>query len=210
MPVKPISADEYFQIGCGRCKNGGTPKCKVHFWNKELKSLRTIIVKSGLKEEIKWDAPCFTHENKNILMLSALKENVVVSFFQGSLMSDPHGVLEKPGENSQHARYMRFTDEKNIASLKRTLLAYIKEAVDIKNSGIKVSPNQAPKLEIPEELTQAFQADVKLKKAFNALTPGRQRSYLLHITAAKQSATRQSRIVKCAKKIFQGKGFNER
>lgn len=107
MPKKPNNVDKFLEIGCGRCELGGTPDCKVNSWAQILSVIRKTLIDSGLKEEIKWSAPCYTHEGRNIVLLSALKESAVVSFFRGSELSDPVGILEKPGENSRFARYLR-------------------------------------------------------------------------------------------------------
>jgi len=210
MPVKPDNVDQYLESGCGRCEFGGTPQCKVNSWVEELRLLRGILQASGLTEEIKWGAPCYTHSGKNILMLSALKECVTVSFFQGAQLKDPENILEKPGANSRFARYIRFTDAQTIASLKPAILSYIQEAVEIEKSGKKLDvSNDAPQ-EYPDELIQMFEANPDFKEAFSTLTPGRQRGYLIHFSSAKQSKTRTTRIEKCMPKIFTGKGWNER
>jgi len=210
MAVKPHSVDQYLETGCGRCKKGGTPACKVHSWADELRLLREILNKTNLIEALKWNAPCYTHNSKNILMLSALKECVVVSFFQGALMSDPAGMLEMPGEHSQHMRYFRFSDRKSISSRKNILLDYIEEAIAISSNGKKPSIAKNNSQDYPNELVQIFKTNPEFKQAFSALTPGRQRSYLIHFSSAKQSQTISSRIEKCMTKIFDGKGFNER
>jgi len=210
MSVKPANVDQYMESGCGRCKFGGTPQCKVHAWAEELRLLRGIVQESELTEELKWSAPCYTHDGKNILMLSALKESVTVSFFQGAAMKDPENILEKPGENSRFARYIRFTDTQTIASLKPAILTYIQEAIEVQKSGEKVDVGNSATLEHPDELIQIFETNPDFEEAFSALTPGRQRGYLLHFTSAKQSKTKTARIEKSMPKIFNGKGWNER
>lgn len=210
MPVKPQDFDQYLDSGCGRCEFGGTPDCKVRSWTKELTMLRKILAQTDLTEEIKWSAPCYTHRGRNILTLSALKESAVVSFFRGAELSDPAKILEKPGENSRFARYIRFTEPKRITSLKITLCEYIREAIEIEQSGKAVTPSDEGATEHPHELTALFESDPKFADAFAALTPGRQRGYLIHFTSAKQSKTRTARIEKCRPKIFAGKGWNER
>ncbi len=209
MTIKPANVDQYLQSGCGRCAFGGTPQCKVHPWTVELRLLREIVQASGLTEEIKWSIPCYTHAGKNILLLSALKDSVTLSFFRGSEMQDPENILEKPGENSRFARYMRFTDTQSIAALKHAIPAYIQEAIVLESAGRKADASPDVPLEYPEELTQLFAANPAFAQAFAALTPGRQRGYLLHFTSAKQSTTRTTRIEKCVPKIFSGKGWNE-
>lgn len=210
MPVKPKSVDQYLNSGCGRCKFGGTPDCKVKTWTQELNLLRKILQQSGLTEAIKWSAPCYTHQGRNILMLSTLKESVTISFFRGAELSDPENVLEKPGENSRFTRYIRFTDAKQIRSLKKVILDYVREALEVEESGKKAKGSEDAVRQHPDELTQIFEANPKFEQAFAALTPGRRRGYLIHFSSAKQSKTRTARIEKCMPKIFAGKGWNER
>ena len=133
----------------------------------------------------------------------------MLSFFRGAELADPHDVLEKPGKNSRFARYMRFKDKKTVSARKRIITEYVEAAIDLEASGKKARPKAAA-IEHPVELTEAFSTDAKLKKAFAALTPGRQSGYLIHFTSAKQSKTRKSRIEKCTPKILKGKGWNER
>ncbi len=137
-------------------------------------------------------------------------ESVTISFFQGALMKDPENILEKPGENSRYARYIRFTDAQTVVSRKPVILSYIQEAIEIKKSGKKVDVSNNAPLEAPEELIQLFESDPVFEEAFSALTPGRRRGYLLHFSSAKQSKTRTARIEKSMPKIFSGKGWNER
>jgi len=210
MSVKPDNVDQYMASGCGRCEFGGTPQCKVHSWDEELRLLRGILQESGLTEELKWSAPCYTHDGKNILMLSALKESVTVSFFRGAQMKDPEHILEKPGEHSRFARYIRFTNVQTIASRKKAILRYIQEAIELENSGKRVDVSNDAPLDYPDELIQMFEANPDFEEAFSALTPGRQRGYLIYFSSAKQSKTKTTRIEKCMPKIFIGKGWNER
>jgi uncharacterized protein YdeI (YjbR/CyaY-like superfamily) len=210
MPLKPQNADQYIESGCGRCEFGGTPQCKVKAWDEELRLLREILQESGLAEEIKWSAPCYTHAGKNILMLSALKESVVISFFRGAQLKDPGNILEKPGENSRFARYFRFTNIQSITTQKDTLLSYIREAIHLETSDNRVEISNDTPQEYPEELIQIFEVNPDFEEAFAALTPGRQRGYLIHFSSARQSKTKIARIEKCMPKIFTGKGWNER
>ena len=210
MPPKPKDVDQYLQIGCGRCKRGSTPDCKVRSWTKELTLLRKLLIQSGLTEEIKWSAPCFTYDGRNVVMLGALKESATISFFRGAEMSDPENLLEMPGENSRFVRYLRFTDAKQITSSKKAILAYVREAIEIEASGKKAVARDDGVLEYPDELTQIFDADPDFRRAFSALTPGRQRGYLVYFTSAKQSKTKTARITKSRPQILDGKGWNER
>lgn len=209
MTIKPKSVDEYLESGCGRCGFGGTPQCKVRSWDKALRLLRAIVQESGLTEEIKWSSPCYMHDGKNILTLSALKESVIISFFRGVQMKDPENILEKPGENSRFARYIRFTDTKTIASQKTAILGYIQEAIEVEKSGKKADVGNDAPLEYPDELIQVFKANPDFEKAFSSLTAGRQRGYLIYFSSPKQSKTKTARIEKCMPKIFEGKGWNE-
>ncbi len=209
MPEKPIDVDQYLEIGCGRCELGGTPDCKVRPWTKVLQSLRQVLLASGLTEEIKWSVPCYTHNGRNIVTVSALKECAALSFFRGAELADTEGVLEKPGENSRFARYLKFTSTKRVRSLRKVIARYVQEAIELEVTGKKAFVDDAmPKQ--PDELTEMFKSNPKFRGAFNALTPGRQRGYLLHFSSAKQSKTKTARIEKCVPKIFDGKGWNER
>lgn len=209
MPEKPVDVDRYLEIGCGRCKLGGTSDCKVHFWTNELTSLRTILLQTELCETIKWSVPCYTHRGRNIVMLSALKENATLSFFRGAELADPEKILEKPGQNSRFARNVKFTDMQRIASLKPVILNYVREAIELEESGKKPA-SKGDELPCPVELNEMLDSDPVLKVAFAKLTPGRQRGYLIHFSSAKQPQTRISRIQKCRAKILEGKGWNER
>lgn len=202
--------DEYLKSGCGRCPLGGTPQCKVNRWPEELKLLREIALACQLNEDLKWGVPCYTFNKKNIVIISAFKEYCSISFFKGALLNDVDRILEKPGENTQLARIVRFTDTKNIKKLATALKAYIEEAIALEQVGLKSDIQKPSTLSVPPEFQNKLDENPELKQAFDALTPGRQRSYLLHFTGAKQSKTRESRIEKCIPGIFSGKGFNER
>ena len=208
MPQLPVDVNDYLRNGCGRCKLGGTPQCKVHAWHNELDLLRRIALNCGLTEEIKWGAPCYTYKQKNVLMISALKESCVMSFFNGAIMTDPHGLLQKAGNNSHIARIIRFTQAKEISLQQDALKELIFQAIELEKSGVKKIPEK-PVESLPVELEQRFQAMPELKAAFYALTPGRQRGYILHISSAQKSATRESRINKCVPGILAGKGFHD-
>jgi uncharacterized protein YdeI (YjbR/CyaY-like superfamily) len=202
--------DNYLDIGCGRCPLVGTPACKVKTWQAELIKLREIVLATELTEELKWKQPCYTFEGSNILMVSAFKDYAFISFFKGVLMKDPNDVLIAPTENIQSARQIRFTDIQQIVAQEAVLKAYIAEAIEVEKSGAKIEPKKTSDFEVPEELQAKFAEDPVFETAFEALTPGRQRGYLLYFAGAKQSATRASRIEKAMPKIFEGKGWNER
>ena len=201
--------DHYLAEGCGRCSLGGTPDCKVHNWPEELKALRTIVLECGLHEELKWGVPVYTFQKKNILVVAAFKTYCSLSFFKGSLLSDTHNILSQPGEHTQSARLIRFTNVKEIMKLKSVLKAYLFEAIEIEKAGLKVTFKKPEDFVLPEEFQNKLKLMPALKKAFDALTPGRQKSYLLHFSQAKQTKTREARIEKCIPQILKGKGFNE-
>lgn len=201
--------DEYLLDGCGRCPLGGTPQCKVHNWEEELKMLRAIVLDCGLTEALKWGVPCYAFQQSNVLIVSAFKDYCALSFFKGALLQDTDNILEKPGKNSQAARLIKFTDTGTIAEMESTLKSYIFEAVEVEKAGLKVTFKKNPE-PIPEELQKKMAEDPMLETAFAALTPGRQRGYILYFSAPKQSKTRESRIEKCREKIFMGKGLNDR
>ncbi|MGS2764439.1 YdeI/OmpD-associated family protein [Sinomicrobium sp. M5D2P9] len=201
--------DNYIAEGCGRCPLGGTPGCKVHDWTEELEQLRTIALDCGLKEELKWGVPCYTFQENNIVIIGAFKEYCALSFFKGALLNDVNGILRKPGENTQSGRIVPFTGVREIVEMKTILKTYIYEAVEVEKAGLKVSFKKNPE-PVPKELQNKFEEFPALKTAFEALTPGRQRGYILHFSGAKQSATRESRIEKCIPKILSGKGLHDR
>ncbi|WP_192085268.1 YdeI family protein [Algoriphagus sp. Y33] len=203
------NVDLYFTEGCGRCPLGGTSDCKVNFWTKELHLLRKIILDCGLVEESKWGVPCYTFRKKNVLVLAAMKEYCTVSFFKGALLQDVHNILSKPGDNTQAARLIKFTTSTDITLLKTILKSHIYEAIEVEKAGLKVEFIKNPE-PIPEELQAKLDENHSFKKAFEALTPGRQRGYILYFTAPKQTQTRVTRIEKCTPKILEGKGLNDR
>lgn len=201
--------DNYLIKGCGRCPLGGTSDCKVHSWTEELKLLRDIILETELVETLKWSNPCYTFQHHNIIMLSALKESTVVSFFKGVLLKDPKNVLLAPGKNSQSDRRLVFTSIEQVVEKATLLKCYIAEAIQIEKEGLKVAFKKNPE-PIPVELQQKLDEDLVLRTSFEALTPGRQRGYILYFSQPKQSKTRTSRIEKLIPKILQGKGFHDR
>lgn len=202
--------DLYFEQGCGRCPLGNTPQCKVHTWVKEMQLLRSILLDCGLTEEIKWGVPCYTWQSKNILTSSAFKEHCAIGFFKGSLLADPHNLLTKPSENSHEGRVMRFTNAAQIEGVINELKSYIFEAIEIEKLGLKIAPKPVADYAVPVELEQRLNENPAFKAAFKALTPGRQKGYLLHFSQPKQAQTRFTRIDNCTDKIFDGKGLNDR
>lgn len=203
------SVENYLLNGCGRCPVGGSPDCKVHQWTNELKLLRSIVLKSGLSEDCKWGVPCYTYNNKNVVLISALKDYCSISFFKGSLLKDSKGLLEKPGPNSQAARLFKFVDTERIKALENDILTFLLQAIEIEEKGLKVTFKTKPE-PIPKELEDMFQSDPLFKTAFESLTPGRQRGYIIYFSGAKQSKTRISRIEKCIGKILNGEGMHDK
>jgi len=178
-------------------------------WKKELVALRKILLDCLLVEELKWGNPCYMYGKSNLILLGEFKESCVLSFIKGALLSDEKGILSKPGENSQSARVIKFTNVKEIIKLEAVLKAYIFETIEIEKAGLKVDTSANKELVFPEELQNKFKKDKVFKKAFEALTPGRQRAYNMFFTEAKQSATRDARIEKYIPRILSGKGMND-
>jgi uncharacterized protein YdeI (YjbR/CyaY-like superfamily) len=183
------------------------PKVDAYFersekWPEEMLRLRPTLLAAGLTEEIKWGKPCYSHEGRNIAILQEMKDFLSLMFFKGALLSDPDGVLESQGPNSRSALRIRFTSVDDVDRLAKTVRAYVAEAIDVEDAGLEVGP--APKTELVDELQQRLDADPALKAAFEALTPGRQREYNLHVGDAKQSSTRTARVEKYAEQILAG------
>lgn len=208
MQERNLKVDLYLEEGCGRCARYQTPNCKVHKWQNELVALREIALECGLKEELKWSYPCYTHNGKNIFMIGSLKDYATLSFFKGVLLKDEYKILTKPGKNSQSYKLLKVSDFRELLKIKDIVKAYIFEAIDNEEVGKKVIFKKNPET-MPEEFLQFFEKMPELKFAFENLTPGRKRSYILHISDAKQEKTRISRIEKCIPKILNGKGFLE-
>jgi len=208
MQTSPL-VDLFFIDGCGRCKLYKTAACKVHTWKLELQALRQIALNSGLTEELKWKQPCYTINGKNIIIVSAFKESCIINFMKGALLKDTRAILEMPGENSNSSRFIRFKNIDRIIELENTINEYIKEAIEIEQSGVKIISKKVEDYPMPEELNQEFKSDIAFKNAFYSLTPGRQKAYLIYYSSAKQSATKISRIQKTKEAIFNGKGMNE-
>ena len=178
-------------------------------WHNELKELRRIVLQSELVEELKWGVPCYALQNANVLLLHVFKEYCAILFIKGSLLGDPASVLKTQTDNVQAGRQIRFTKVQDVLEKEALLKAYIAEAIDIEKSGAKVEFKKTTDFAIPEEFVAELEADPDLKIAFEALTPGRQRGYLLYFSGAKQSKTRESRIEKCRPQIMAGKGLDD-
>ena len=182
---------------------------KAKNWQKELEQLRTIALDCNLVEDLKWGCPCYTFEKSNIVLIHSFKEYCAFLFFKGALLKDPKGILVQQTENVQAARQIRFTSVQQIVKMKKVLKAYIFEAVEAEEAGLKVPLKKTAEFKMPDEFKQKLDKNRALKKAFEALTPGRQRGYLLHFSSAKQSKTRESRIEKYIPQILDGKGLED-
>jgi uncharacterized protein YdeI (YjbR/CyaY-like superfamily) len=182
---------------------------KAGTWQEELRKLRSICLECRLTEELKWGKPCYTFQNHNIVILQGFKDFCAVLFPKGALLKDARGILQEPGANTQAGRRIPFTDEKSITRVQSALKAYIREAIELEKAGRKVDMKKTAAYVIADEFRRHLDSKPALKSAFEALTPGRQRAYLLHFSAPKQSRTRESRVVKCTPRILAGKGLND-
>jgi uncharacterized protein YdeI (YjbR/CyaY-like superfamily) len=180
---------------------------KAKKWPEELTKLRAILLDSELTEEFKWSQPCYTFNGKNVIVISGMKESCVFAFFKGALLKDVHGVLTRPGQHSQSTRWIKFASVREIAEMRSILKAYVREAIEIEKAGLKVKLKKTSDLKVPEELQTMLDEFPDLKAAFEALTPGRQRAYIYHFSAPKQSKTRESRVRKFMPHILNGKGL---
>ena len=178
-------------------------------WQEEYEKLRMIVLDCGLNEELKWGCPCYTHEKSNIVLIHGFKDYCALLFFKGALLNDPNGIMVQQTRNVQSARQIRFTSAREIAKMKTTLKAYIYEAIEVERAGLKVKLKKTKEYEIPEEFQKRMNKNRALKTAFEALTPGRQRGYILYFASAKQAQTRESRVEKYLKHILAGKGLED-
>jgi uncharacterized protein YdeI (YjbR/CyaY-like superfamily) len=190
------------------------PKVDFYFskgnkWQEEIKKLRTIVLDCGLTEELKWGCPCYTFENTNIVLIHVFKEYCALLFFKGALLKDTEGILIQQTKNVQAARQIRFTSAQEITKIKSILKTYIYQAIAVEKAGLKVKLKKATEFSVPEEFKKKLDKNAALKSAFKALTPGRQRAYLLYFSAPKQTKTRESRVEKSLKPILNGKGLND-
>lgn len=194
--------------------NNMNPKVDFYFsktqkWQEELETLRTIVLDCGLTEELKWGVPCYTFQNSNIVLIHVFKEYCAFLFFKGALLHDANGILIQQTENVQAARQIRFTNVREIVEMETILKAYIFEAIEVEKAGLKVNFKKSTEFTMPEELINKLEEVPGLQDAFDALTPGRQRAYMLYFSAPKQSKTRAARIEKCTQQILDGKGLND-
>ena len=178
-------------------------------WQKETDKLRKIALDCDLTEELKWGKPCFTYLKKNVAIVIPLKESCAFSFFKGALLKDPKHILEKIGEHTQAGRWTKFTSPREIAALRSTLKDYLYEAVELEESGKKIALKKPSEYPIPEELQKMLDDNTVLRSAFATLTPGRRKSYIFHVSSAKQAKTRAARAAKCVPMILSRRGFNE-
>ncbi|WP_336703670.1 YdeI/OmpD-associated family protein [Chryseobacterium indologenes] len=178
-------------------------------WQEEFEKLRAIALRTELVEDLKWGCPCYTYEGKNIFLIHGFKEYCALLFFKGALMKDPDNILIQQSKNVQAARQIRFTEVAQINDLEEILRAYMFQAVEIEESGAKVEMKKTKEFEMAEEFQEKLDQNPALHEAFKALTPGRQRAYLLHFSSAKQSKTREARIEKCIPQIMDGIGLND-
>ena len=203
------TVDTYLAEGCGRCKDYRTPQCKVNTWREVLVRLRAIVLEEGLEESLKWKQPCYMFKGTNVGLVTCFRDKAVFSFFKGALLPDPEDRLVAAGPNSQSGRYFPFFSLEEVDQGEAALRTLIREAIKVELDGKKVEFSREPE-PVPDELQAALDDDPVLAEAFHALTPGRQRSHILHVSGAKQAATRANRVEKCRPKILAGKGFLDR
>jgi uncharacterized protein YdeI (YjbR/CyaY-like superfamily) len=201
--------EDYFTKGCGRCDRFATPDCSTRAWAKGLTELRRICLAVGLRETVKWGQPCYVHGGRNIAILGALRGDFRISFFAAALLRDPERLLEKAGPNTPQPDLIRFTDHAQVVARERELTAYLREAMDHAAAGRR-APKVPHAIELPAEFAAELDRDAELGLAFRALTPGRQRSYVIALGSAKTAATRLARITKFRARILAGKGAQER
>jgi uncharacterized protein YdeI (YjbR/CyaY-like superfamily) len=201
--------EDFFTKGCGRCDRFATPDCSTRLWIDDLNALRRICLDMGLQETVKWAHPCYMHAGRNIAIFGAFRTDFRLSFMNAGLLKDTEGVLEPQGPNSQTPSMIRFTEVGQVGAMEPVIRAYLRQLMDHAEAGTK-PPKVEREIDMPDELTEALDADPELAEAFQALTPGRQRSYMFDLNQAKQSATRVARIEKFRGKIIAGKGALER
>lgn len=195
-------------------KNKTNPKADFFFnqadkWQAEFKKLRTIVLDCGLAEELKWGKPCYSFEESNVVLIHGFKGYCALLFMKGALLKDSKGILVQQTENVQAARQIRFTNLREIVAMESTVKAYIKEAIEVEKAGLEVDYKKTSEFKVPEEFQNKLDKNSTLKKAFAALTPGRQRGYILYFSGAKQSKTRESRVEKYVPQILAGKGLDD-
>ncbi len=200
---------DYFTKGCGRCERFDTPECSALRWATGLAALRRICLEAGLDETLRWGHPCYRHAGRNIALIGALRGDFRLSLFEAALLGDPETLLEPAGPNSPQPSLIRFASAADVARHEPALRALLAESMAHAEAGRR-APKAARDLDLPDELTDALDADPDLAEAFHALTPGRQRSYVIALASAKTAATRSARILRLRDKILAGKGATER
>ena len=183
---------------------------KAKKWQEEYEQLRTIALDCGLTEELKWGKPCYTFQGSNIVLMHGFKEYCALLFFKGALLRDPNRILVQQTKNVQAARQLRFANVGEIVEMEATIKAYIHAAIEVEKAGLEVAFKETTEFDMPEEFINKLEEVPGLQDAFEALTPGRQRGYILYFSGAKQSKTREARIDKYTQKILDGKGFHDR
>jgi uncharacterized protein YdeI (YjbR/CyaY-like superfamily) len=211
---RPVSTAKASAPSSNHVGAASNPKVDWYFdknerWESELRNLRAITLDFSLTEELKWGCPCYTLSGSKIVLLHGFKEYCAVLFFKGALLKDDHRVLVQQTKNVQAARQIRFTNVSEVVKLERVVKAYIREAIAVEKSGLQVELKKTAEFEIPAEFKSKLKGLPALKAAFYALTPGRQRGYLLHFSSAKQSKTREARVHKCMERILDGKGLDD-
>jgi uncharacterized protein YdeI (YjbR/CyaY-like superfamily) len=201
--------DEFFSKGCGRCERFATPDCSTRLWIDGLNNLRRICLDMGLRETAKWGHPCYMHADRNIAMFGAFRTDFRLTFMNAGLVKDTEGVLVPQGPNSQTPSMIRFDAIEQVGEMEPVIRAYLRQLIDHAEAGTK-PPKADREIDMPDELTDALDADPELAEAFSALTPGRQKSYMFNLNQTKQSATRVARIEKFRDRIMAGKGALER
>ena len=208
-PAMITDIEDFFTKGCGRCARFDTPDCSTKFWAAGLADLRRIALAAGLTETVKWAHPCYKHAGRNIAVIGALRGDFRLNFVNAALLSDPAGVLERQGPNTRHPSMIRFTATAQPAQMEPVLRADLVEAMDHAKAG-RLPPKAPAEVDLPGDLIAALDADPTLAKAFHALTPGRQRSYVILLSSATTAATRHARIAASRPRILAGKGAQER
>ncbi len=201
--------EDYFTKGCGRCDRFATLDCSTRPWARGLADLRRICREAGLAETVKWAHPCYMHAGRNIAIIGAFRDDFRISFFGAALLKDREGLLERQGPNTRHPDMIRFRGNEQVADREPVIRSYLREAMDYAEQGLR-PPREDGALELPDELIEAMDADPELAEGFHALTPGRQKSYVIALNSAKRSETRMARIAAYRSKILAGKGAMER
>ena len=200
--------EDYFSKGCGRCARFDTPDCSTRKWVEGLAALRRICRDAGLTETVKWGHPCYMHAGRNIAIIGAFRGDFRLSFFDAALLTDPEAILERQGENTEHPDMMRFTANDLPDASEGVIRAYLREAMGYAEQGVRPAKSETA-LDLPEELTEALDADPQLAEAFARLTPGRQKGYVLNLRSAKKPETRSARVQKFAPRILKGLGLHD-